>query len=115
MAFTKKQREKIHSKYGGNCAYCGCEITVKEMQIDHIIPKRRFKEGDKSVDDEVNLNPACGVCNNWKTGNGLETFRNELSEQINRLNSYSSNFRIAKRYGLVQEIQKPIVFYFENF
>ncbi|EEZ1994754.1 HNH endonuclease, partial [Escherichia coli] len=26
MALTKKQREKLRMKFGGRCAYCGCEL-----------------------------------------------------------------------------------------
>ncbi|EQZ24729.1 hypothetical protein G977_04718 [Escherichia coli UMEA 3585-1] len=29
MALTKKQREKLRMKFGGRCAYCGCELTEK--------------------------------------------------------------------------------------
>ena len=32
----KKVREQIYEKYYGHCAYCGCEIEYKEMQVDHI-------------------------------------------------------------------------------
>lgn len=129
MAFSKQQREKIHSKYNGKCAYCGCEITIKQMQIDHIIPKREFLSHVKNrfrvpyflnhltendVNNDDNLNPACIVCNKWKSAHDLELFRSELFEQIKRLNSYSSNYRIAKKYDLVEEKLKPITFHFEN-
>ena len=130
MAFSKKQREKIHSKYNGKCAYCGCEISVKQMQVDHIIPQRNFLSHVKNrfripyflthlteddVNHEDNLNPACVVCNKWKSAHDLELFRSELFEQIKRLNSYSSNYRIAKRYGLLEETLRPIKFHFEQF
>jgi 5-methylcytosine-specific restriction endonuclease McrA len=129
MAFTKEKRIKIHAKYNGHCAYCGCEIELTEMQTDHIIPKYQFAQNvhnkykipaflqHLTVDDLNhidNLNPACGVCNKWKSYHDLELFRNELTEQINRLNKYSSAFRIAKRYALVEETAKPVVFYFET-
>ncbi len=130
MAFTKQQREKIYSKYGGHCAYCGCKITVEQMQVDHIIPQREYENHIKrkirvpnflthltenDVNNEENLNPACAICNKWKSAHDLELFRSELSEQPKRLNDYSSNFRIAKKYGLVHIIDNPIIFYFENF
>jgi 5-methylcytosine-specific restriction endonuclease McrA len=35
-------RQQIHQKYNGHCAYCGCEITPKEMQVDHIVSKEAF-------------------------------------------------------------------------
>lgn len=130
MAFSKQQREKIHSKYNGKCAYCGCEISVKQMQVDHIIPKLNFLSHVKNkyripyflnhltefdVNHDDNLNPACQVCNKWKSAHDLELFRSELFDQIKRLNLYSSNYRIAKRYGLIEKTLKPIKFYFEAF
>jgi len=117
MAFSKKQREGIHSKYNGKCAYCGCDITVKSMQVDHIIPQRSFMQHIKNkyripkflthiketdVNHIDNLNPACSVCNKWKSAYDLELFRSEIFEQIKRLNDYSSNYRTAKRYGLLE-------------
>lgn len=31
MALTKKQREKLRMKFGGRCAYCGCELPEFEQ------------------------------------------------------------------------------------
>jgi hypothetical protein len=58
--------------------------------------------------------PACRICNKWKGAFDFELFRKEVSEQVKRLNDYSSNYRMAKKYGLIQETEKPIVFYFET-
>jgi hypothetical protein len=69
---------------------------------------------EKDVNHIDNLFPSCKTCNSWKTVFDLETFRDELEKQIKRLNSYSANYRMAKRYGLVEETEKPIVFYFET-
>lgn len=129
MAFKKKDRIRIHNKFNGHCAYCGDEIELKDMQIDHIIPKRNFKQSIikkwnvplflyhltlEDLNHNDNLFPACRVCNNWKSTLDLELFRFELSMQIERLNERSSNYRIAKKYGLVIETKKPIHFYFEK-
>ena len=122
-------REIIHSKYNCKCAYCGCEITIKEMQVDHIIPKKTFRQTivnnhkvpsflthltEFDVEHIDNKNPACRVCNKWKDAFDLELFRSELSEQLNRLNKYSASYRIAKKYGLIEEKTKKIKFYFEH-
>ena len=32
-------RKMVYDKTLGKCAYCGCEITYKSMQIDHIVPR----------------------------------------------------------------------------
>ena len=125
----KEKRKIIFNKYGGKCAYCGAEIELKNMQVDHIIPQRNFETCIKNnflvpaflshltlndINNYDNLLPTCRVCNNWKRTHDLELFRRELSEQIDRLNKRSSNYRIAKKYGLLIETLKPIVFYFEK-
>ena len=38
MAKKKIDREEVYNKCDGHCAYCGNEITIKQMQIDHIEP-----------------------------------------------------------------------------
>jgi 5-methylcytosine-specific restriction endonuclease McrA len=129
MTFSKQQREKIHQKYNAKCAYCGCDVTVRQMQVDHVIPKTFFIEHvrkkirvpyflthltESDVNHDDNLNPSCISCNKWKSAHDLETYRNEIYEQVKRLNIYSSNYRMAKKYGLIQETLKPIKFYFES-
>lgn len=129
MAFSKQQRIEIHSKFNGKCAYCGCDIQLKDMQVDHIIPQRSFVQhvhnrfripsflNHLTVNDmnhSDNLHPACRVCNKWKSDHDLEFFRSELQNQVKRLNEYSSNYRIAKKYGQISETVTPIRFFFEN-
>lgn len=130
----KINRQKVHSKYDWHCAYCWTEISVKEMQVDHIVPQRNFewyfghKEQfikcwwipeslshlcDTDVNHIDNLMPACRFCNKYKDTFSIEDFRKQLSLQIERVNKTSANYRMAKRYGQVQEKPKPIVFYFE--
>lgn len=130
MAFSKKIRIKVHKKYDGHCAYCGEKIELKDMQVDHIIPQFNYRNDilndfriplflkHLTLDDLNhidNLNPACRVCNKWKSAHDLELFRSELQDQINRLNKRSANYRMAKRYNQVVELVKPIIFYFESF
>jgi len=129
---TKKikiNRISIHQKYNGKCGYCGITLEVKDMQVDHIIPQRLFVTYIQNnykiplflthltVDDVNhfdNLMPSCRVCNKWKDTHYLEDFRREIEEQIKRLNDYSSNYRMAKKYGLIQETPSSIKFYFEQ-
>ena len=106
---SRLRRLSVHGKFGGRCAYCGQEITLKGMQIDHIQP--RFKFGADSLD---NLNPACASCNNWKHSFTLDEFRAELEAQTERLRRYSSQFRIAERFGLVAQAAIKVLFYFER-
>jgi len=118
----KEQRERIWNKYGKHCAYCGKEITYKQMQIDHIEPVfRGFSDDDakrckiaKGSEDESNLNPSCARCNRWKSTHSLEQFRIEVSKQTERLFRDSAAYRMALDYGLIKESLNPIVFYFEK-
>lgn len=125
----KDLREQVYQKYKGHCAYCGVPIAIKDMQVDHVIPrsfyldyvKNRFRVPDflshlseSDVNHIDNLMPACRVCNKWKSAHDLELFRNELQEQVNRLNKYSANYRMALKYNQIKEQQTPIKFYFET-
>lgn len=37
----KEDRIKVWEKYGHHCAYCGKEIKLEDMQVDHFVPKNR--------------------------------------------------------------------------
>ena len=131
MRLSKKsKRIEVYNKYNGKCAYCGCDINVRQMQVDHIVPRSYFIDHitkmDKvpvflrnltitDIDHIDNLNPACGVCNKWKSDHHLELFRSEIEAQVKRLNEYSASYRMAKRYGLINENEIKIKFYFEQF
>ena len=116
----KETRQLVYEKYNGHCAYCGCSIDIKEMQVDHFISKLTLKlksnyiYTNKEINDIDNLMPSCRVCNKWKSSHSLEQFRKEIGEQLRRLNEYSSNYRFAKKYNLVEETPHDIVFYFEQ-
>lgn len=117
----KIDRQKVFDKCGGKCGYCGCDIDIKNFQVDHIVSQfhYKFKKHLKYTDNNdvnhfENLLPTCRVCNNWKSTHSLEQFRKEIGEQIRRLNEYSSNYRFAKKYNLVSETPHPVVFYFET-
>jgi 5-methylcytosine-specific restriction endonuclease McrA len=128
----KELRTKIYNKCDGHCAYCGTDITIKQMQIDHVFPKNSKHYLDyppqtitsywgtmiapkiSDIDDESNLLPSCRRCNNYKSSFYLEEFRYELKLQIQRARKQSVNFRNAERFGLLKVIEKPIIFYFEK-
>lgn len=133
----KSNRETIFNKYSGKCAYCGCQLQ-KIWHVDEIEPVIRLKryvtdlDGKRmwhSVKNEWitenylefperlhidNQNPACPSCNILKNRNTLEGFRNTISQFIQSLNLYVNQYKFAKRYGLVLEVDKPVVFYFET-
>lgn len=45
----------------------------------------------------------------------LENFRQLVAGFMKHLNERSTQYKIAKRYGLVQEVEKEIQFYFETY
>lgn len=61
-----------------------------------------------------NQNPACASCNINKHSMDLESFRSLIAGFMKHLNNISTQYKIAKRYGLITEIDKPVVFYFET-
>lgn len=129
MPISKKDREKVFNKYGGHCAYCGCEITLKSMHVDHYLSQRNFLHhilnnwripehlthlDVDDVDHIDNLMPACVSCNKYKTANHIEAFRADLQAQAQRLRNNNPMIRLNERFGIIQIIEKPIVFYFEK-
>lgn len=115
-AIPKATREKVKSKFGGRCGYCGHLPGV--LHIDHIIPytHESYREASGGPDPHrlENLMPACAGCNNYKTSMSLECFRMMLKEQIRMLRDRQVNFRLAERFGQVQVVESPIVFLFER-
>lgn len=123
---TKDERQKVFDKYGGKCAYCGCELT-KGWHVDHIEPivrdhawnkeKGRFEATGicrKPNETPDNYNPACPSCNIQKNSHTLEQFRLNIQQFINSLNQYSTQYKFAKRYGLLTETNITVKFYFET-
>ncbi len=45
----------------------------------------------------------------------LEDFRQLVAGFMKHLNERNTQYKIAKRYGLVTEQLKPVVFYFEQY
>jgi 5-methylcytosine-specific restriction endonuclease McrA len=115
---TKTERQQVHDKYGGRCAYCGEPLT-NGWHVDHIEPVIR-KYGNNSDmrrkhnDTVSNMNPSCASCNINKHSMTLEEFRQQIAGFMKHLNHVSTQYKLAKRYGLVVETDKPVVFYFET-
>lgn len=114
---TKKQRQEVYEKYGGRCAYCGCELK-KGWHVDHLDPIKRYLKGSgceyPDRDCIENMMPSCPACNIQKHSMPIESFRLTVTQFISSLNKYNSIYRFAKRYRLIEETGKPVVFYFES-
>lgn len=106
---TPLERTKIHAKTNGRCAYCGCQITIKQMQVDHVHAIRIGGEDDLS-----NMLPACRSCNHYKSSLDLERFRKALERQPDVLERDNVTYKIAVRFGTVIPNPKKVTFYFEK-
>ncbi|EAN3713823.1 HNH endonuclease [Salmonella enterica subsp. enterica serovar 4,[5],12:i:-] len=134
MALTRKQRERLRMKFGGRCAYCGCELPEKGWHADHVQAvlrksERCMKAAEKGIfrlkstgdvfrpeaDCPENIFPSCAPCNLLKTTYSLEMFRKQVSLQVERGRRSCVNFRTAERFGLISVVNKPVVFWFEQY
>ena len=114
---NKKTRDLVKSKYNNKCAYCGCDLQ-KGWHVDHIEPIIRSLKDNTCERPEnnniYNLNPSCMACNIQKKSYTLEQFRRNISQFVNSLNKYSTQYKFAKKYGLVSETEIEVKFYFEK-
>ncbi|OAT17999.1 hypothetical protein M977_03787 [Buttiauxella gaviniae ATCC 51604] len=133
MAITKKQRAELRMKFGGRCAYCGCQLPEKGWHADHVeAALRKWEFGERQAngtrkiiysgdhwrpENDVleNMFPACAPCNLFKATLTVEVFREQIAAQADRARLYSVNFRTAERFGLVEVIVKPVIFWFEQY
>ena len=123
---TKAQREQLKNKFGGHCAYCGCDLGDK-WHADHIEAVKRdiiHVGGGKLVSGEMtrphldtieNMNPACVPCNLNKSSMSIEGWRGVLGGYRKALIRDSHTFRHSLRFGLVEFTDKPVVFFFETY
>lgn len=115
-AIPKKVREAVYQKYNGHCAYCGKEITYKEMQVDHLIPVQRERFGrytEEQIECFENYMPSCRRCNHAKRSFSLENFRKFVEEIPRKLRDRNYIYKVGLDYGLIEEHPRKIKFYFE--
>lgn len=111
-AIPKKIRQAVYDKCKGHCAYCGCELEYKNMQVDHVVPLNGWNEqGEDTIE---NMLPACRSCNRYKSRSTLEGFRKMVEAMPDTLMRDSTTYKNAVRFGLVTPNKKPIKFYFEK-
>ena len=110
------KRERVKHKTNCRCGYCGQRLGIY-YHIDHIKPIYRGRDGKPDhagEDDEDNLIASCKRCNLWKKTYTVEEFRNEIAKSVKRTRDKSSTFRLAEDYGLIEEKQAEVIFYFER-
>lgn len=106
---SKDVRKQVYQKCNGHCAYCGCELDYKDMQVDHVISVY----GNDGSNDIENLMPTCRMCNFYKSTFTLEDYRKNLESLHERLQKLFI-YRMAMKYGLITEHKNKVVFYFEK-
>lgn len=123
---SKRQRDALRQKFGGRCAYCGCEL--EGMHADHLEPvvrlhtdpwgrplpaaEKRFLKPERNV--VSNMMPACKGCNLHKGGHPLEHWRTYLQRSAEIVRAQTSTFRAGERFGVITVSDAPVVFYFEK-
>lgn len=105
---SKEERMNVYQKCNGHCAYCGCEIEYKDMQVDHVMPLRIG-----GVDEISNMLPACRSCNHYKATLDVEGFRKYLAGIHKRLLRDSIPYQVAERFGIVKHVSDEVKFYCE--
>lgn len=106
---SARERKQVYDMFGGRCAYCGCQVTFRGMQIDHKIPLRTGGE-----DTIENMYPACRSCNHYKHTLDVEGYRTYLQRIPERLMRDSVAYLAGVRFGLVKPAGKKVTFYFEE-
>ena len=105
---TMEERKRIYRMYGGRCAYCGQQITYRQMQVEHKDPL--YIGG---ADAPENYMPACSMCNHYKHTMTVEKFRTQLGLLTERLKEVYI-FKLALRYGLVTINEGKVTFLYER-
>lgn len=113
---TKAAKEMIFNKYGGRCAYCGCELK-SVWQIDHAISKQYFPYWDGVKPEHVNhidnLMPACVMCNHYKRSScvesngqhvGFRDFMKTFHLRLRKLPKKTTRPQTVKRIAYMQNI-----------
>lgn len=112
---SKMTRLNVFAKYNGRCAYCGCELELDKMQVDHLVAHM----GEGGEDTLDNYMPACEVCNRKKSNSSLDGFRKTIKHcgEIHRKRKkpiMADSDKLAIKYGLTEQ-DHEITFYFENY
>ena len=113
-------RTRVYLKFNKRCAYCGRELTMKQLQIDHQTPTGTYDKGGffteeqwtTKVNEFENLFPACRSCNHYKRNDNLTEFRHKMKTLHERIEKHYIN-KVGINYGIIT--MKPFngKFYFE--
>lgn len=134
MSLNKKQRAVLALKYGGKCAYCGCDLPDR-WHADHVVAVVRKMKAVKTGaytyklvstgemhypenDKMANMNPACPECNLYKHSCGIEDFRRLIASGFRSSINRSQSLRTAQRFGMITitpAADAEVIFWFEKY
>lgn len=111
----KEVRRQVYDKYNGHCAYCGCELDIKDMQIDHLHSVYRAEIEGKKEDNSIdNFMPSCRMCNFYKGTTTIEDFRKKILTFQDVYLPDNFTTRLALKYGMATLSKWDGEFYFEK-
>lgn len=88
------------------------DLTTMEYRYDKQVPDGFINPENDVIENKL---PSCASCNINKHGFGLEEFRKLIAGFMKHLNEINTQYKIAKRYGLIQETGIEVKFYFETY
>ena len=107
-------RKQVYEKYNGHCAYCGCELDIKDMQVDHLDSVYRAEYEGREVDNTTdNYMPSCRQCNFYKGAATIEEFSGKI-QHLKKTALIDFPVRLAQKYGIIQVNEWDGKFYFEK-
>lgn len=86
----------LRNEVGGVCVYCGKEIDIDHVTIDHIIP--RSHGGSNRL---ANLTCSCMLCNGAKMDLPINTFLQQLNDK--QRSGYINRIRSLRKSGLISD------------
>lgn len=75
MKFSENTFKRYMEKQNGRCYYCGCDLKNVSVNIDHIKPFSKYKNGERN-----NLCLACFRCNSAKSNLEIDEFRIKVKD-----------------------------------
>ena len=105
---------------GGNFITKDTGLEPNQQDIENgnykQVPRKFVADGCHRPDLDCieNMLPACTSCNLYKHSAGVETFRRILTTLTAGMERDEVRYRFAKRFGLIEETNNPIKFYFEQ-
>jgi 5-methylcytosine-specific restriction endonuclease McrA len=106
----------VHKETGNKIEFLGLMPDGDNRTMYNYVKSKTIVDGCEHPENYniENQMPSCPVCNINKHSDSLENFRKLIQNFPRTLNETKVQYRMAKKYGLIIEDIKPVVFYFEK-